>query len=183
MGLPQFDFLVQFIKYPRVIGSITPSSSFLARAMVAPVPWHDAEVVVELGAGTGVFTKYIRGKIKTDSRAYIFEKNALFRKQLARQYPEFAHHADAVQLSSTLHKAGERHADAIISGLPFTVFPKPLTLHIMDEVTRSLKPGGLFITFQFSLHMKKQLQAHFSNVNIQFVPLNILPAFVFICYK
>ncbi|MFD0716534.1 class I SAM-dependent methyltransferase [Paenibacillus sp. GCM10027626] len=183
MSLQKLQFFYQFIKYPRVIGSITPSSIFLAKAMVAPVHWDDAEVIVELGAGTGVFTKCIKQKMKKGSRAYIFEKNLHLSNQLLQQYPAFSHHTRAEHLSSSLYEAGEKYADVIISGLPFTVFPKSLTIQITNEVLKSLKPGGLFITFQFSLNMKKQLQSHFSKVDIKFVPLNIFPAFVFICYK
>jgi phospholipid N-methyltransferase len=183
MILEQIHFFSQFLKYPRMIGSITPSSPFLARAMVAPVPWEDTSVIVELGSGTGIFTQYIQQRRKQDSRVYLFEKNTSLRKQLMAQYPAFSHHSNAEDLSSVLYESGEKFADTILSGLPFTVFPVDLTVQIMDEVMKSLKPGGLFITFQFSLHMKKQLLSRFSQVQIKFVPLNILPAFVYICRK
>lgn len=83
MIYPRLQFLTQFLKYPRTIGSITPSSSFLAKAMVTPVSWEDTEVVVELGAGTGIFTKYIEQNMKPASRAYIFEKNLPLQKNLS----------------------------------------------------------------------------------------------------
>ncbi|MED0668798.1 hypothetical protein P4S95_00990 [Aneurinibacillus aneurinilyticus] len=86
-------------------------------------------------------------------------------------------------MSAVLCETGEKSADVIISGLPFTVFPKELTTQIMNEVIKSLKPGGLFITFQYSLHMKKRLQADFSTIELRFVPFNIPPAFVYICRK
>ncbi|MEZ2736820.1 class I SAM-dependent methyltransferase [Aneurinibacillus aneurinilyticus] len=183
MIYPRLQFLTQFLKYPRTIGSITPSSSFLAKAMVTPVSWEDTEVVVELGAGTGIFTKYIEQNMKPASRAYIFEKNLPLQKKLKQRYPAFSHYTDAKNMSAVLCETGEKSADVIISGLPFTVFPKELTTQIMNEVIKSLKPGGLFITFQYSLHMKKRLQADFSTIELRFVPFNIPPAFVYICRK
>ena len=53
-------FLYKFIKSPKSIGSITPSSTFLAQAMIKPINWNDARAIVELGAGTGIFTRYIQ---------------------------------------------------------------------------------------------------------------------------
>jgi len=50
-------------------------------------------------------------------------------------------------------------------------------------VYHSLKPGGLFIAFQYSQQMKKLLGEHFSIEKIEFVPLNIPPAFVYVCRK
>lgn len=52
-------FLYKFFAKPQRIGSVTPSSSFLTRKMLADLPWDGINTIVELGAGTGVFTKYI----------------------------------------------------------------------------------------------------------------------------
>jgi len=52
-------FLYKFIQKPKEIGSIVPSSSFLTKKMLMNLPWDHIETIVELGAGTGVFTKFI----------------------------------------------------------------------------------------------------------------------------
>jgi len=50
-------FLKKFIDEPKKIGSLTPSSKFLARKMLKNLPWKNFSSVAELGAGTGTFTK------------------------------------------------------------------------------------------------------------------------------
>ena len=49
-------FLTQFIQKPLSTGSLVPSSSYLARTMVQHARLADADVVLEYGPGTGVFT-------------------------------------------------------------------------------------------------------------------------------
>jgi len=73
--------------------------------------------------------------------------------------------------------------DVIISGLPFAVLPQSLRDEILTGVYRALKPNGIFVTFQYSLQMKKQLVKLFDSVDLSFVPLNIPPAFVYRCQK
>src|SRR6185437_14229458 len=49
-------FLNQFRNTPRSIGAIAPSSRQLAEAMIAPIDFKAAKVIVEFGPGTGVMT-------------------------------------------------------------------------------------------------------------------------------
>lgn len=53
----------------------------------------------------------------------------------------------------------------------------------MDQILSSLKEDGLFIAFQYSKQMKKQLEQHFVIERICFVPRNLPPAFVYVCRK
>lgn len=49
-------FLARMLRHPRTVGAVAPSSPALARAMIeAALPLH--EPVLELGAGTGVFSR------------------------------------------------------------------------------------------------------------------------------
>jgi phospholipid N-methyltransferase len=176
-------FLSKFLRSPRSIGSVTPSSRFLAEAMVKPVDWNSARYVAELGAGTGVFTKYIDQLKAPDCKVVVFEQDVSMRQRLEKLYPELYYYHDACDIMSAMNKYGIEQFDYILSGLPFTNFPQELRDTIMDEVDRALKPGGTFIAFQFSLQMKKQLSQRFENVSLEFVPMNVLPAFVYRCRK
>jgi len=73
--------------------------------------------------------------------------------------------------------------DCIFSGLPFFNFESELRKTLVAQIVQALKPGGLFIAFQYSLQMKKILSEHFIIETIPFVPLNIPPAFVYVCRK
>jgi len=52
------DFLAAWVKKPRQTASVVPSSRYLARLMVEHINPDDGRVM-ELGGGTGVFTRAI----------------------------------------------------------------------------------------------------------------------------
>jgi phospholipid N-methyltransferase len=174
-------FFHKFLHSPKTIGSITPSSSFLTKKMMEKIPWNQLDVIVELGAGTGVFTDYISQHKKASTKVVVIEKDSQLRSKLQDTYPTFFFGADAENLAQILKKLNIPQADCIISGLPFANFSPKLRAEIMQAVCQSLKPGGLFIAFQYSLQMKNMLKQHFRHVDICFVPLNIPPAFVYTC--
>ncbi|MBN2909933.1 methyltransferase domain-containing protein [Polycladomyces sp. WAk] len=149
--------------------------------MMKPIDWKHSYVIVELGAGTGALTRYIQRWKKADSHALIFEKDTQLRNRLKTAYPDLLFASDARYLSRELHKHDLGQADCILSGLPFANFSPPLRDRILREVQRSLRPNGLFITFQYTLQMKQHLEQQFPSVEIVFTPWNIPPAFVYIC--
>jgi phospholipid N-methyltransferase len=175
--------LYKFARAPKQIGSVTPSSSFLAKQMVNQVDWNEVSGFAELGAGTGAITKYIAGAKKSHSRGLLFEKDPMLRGQLNVQYADMPCYSDASSIRQAMQKEQIEELDCIFSGLPFFNFPQELRDTIINEVYYSLKPGGLFIAFQYSQQMKKLLGEHFTIEKIEFVPLNIPPAFVYVCRK
>ncbi|MGL5353252.1 MAG: SAM-dependent methyltransferase, partial [Clostridium sp.] len=57
------NFLEEYIKSPRTIGAVAPSSERLAKKMIESINFESAECIVEYGPGTGVFTeKLVRNK-------------------------------------------------------------------------------------------------------------------------
>lgn len=176
-------FLYNFLQAPGQVGSVTPSSNALAKQMMEPIDWEQASTIVELGAGTGIFTKWIEEKKRQDATLIAFEKEDSMRNRLAGRFPGVIFQEDAVALTQVLAEAGLGHADCMISGLPFANFPQPLRDRIMEEVYMALKPGGVFVAFQYSLQMKKQLESVFEQVSVKLVPFNLPPAFVYICRK
>lgn len=179
----RMTFLYNFLQAPGQVGSITPSSNALARQMMEPIDWENASSIVELGAGTGIFTKWIEEKKRKEATLIAFEKEAGMRAQLSARFPGVVFEEDAVQLAQVLAEAQLDHADCIISGLPFANFPQELRDQIMEAVYSALKPGGIFVAFQYSLQMKKQLAATFEQVTVKLVPFNLPPAFVYVCRK
>jgi phospholipid N-methyltransferase len=177
------SFFMKFIESPTQIGSITPSSRFLAQKMLAPIDWESVRFVAELGAGTGAFTKHIQQLKHLHCKVAVFEKDDDLREELQRLYTKLIYFKDAIQLSEKVQFMGMDSLDAVISGLPFALFEEAFRERIIDEVIHSLKPNGIFVAFQYSLQMKKMLSRKFSQVEISFVPLNIPPAFVYVCHK
>lgn len=179
----RLTFFYNFLLAPGQVGSITPSSRALAKQMMKPIDWEKANTIVELGAGTGIFTKWIQEMKRPDATLVSFEKETTMRNRLEPLFPNVLFHEDAVDLGRVLSEAGLGKADCIISGLPFANFPQALRDQIMEQVITTLKPGGVFVAFQYSLQMKKQLLSEFDSVSVKMVPFNVPPAFVYVCHK
>jgi len=176
-------FLYKFLRSPGQIGSVTPSSKFLAKKMIKFVPGNDVTTIAELGAGTGAITKYIQKATRKNTKVLLFETDSYMRKELSRQYPDFPCYPDSCELQSAMHNESIEQLDCIISGLPFAAFPQAMRDKLMEQIIISLKDNGLFIAFQYSLQMKKQLSTHFDIEKIKVVLLNVPPAFVYVCRK
>lgn len=178
-----FLFLNKFLYKPGQIGSVTPSSKYLAKKMVETVPWNEVKSIAELGAGTGAITKQIQSVLRKNTKVLLFEADPYMLKELERQFPAFLSYQNTIELQSALQKEGIDQLDCIICGLPFFNFSQVLRDKLLEQILASLKERGLFIAFQYSQQMKKQLANHFDIEQIKFVPLNVPPAFVYICRK
>lgn len=173
-------FLQRFLASPRTIGSITPSSPALTRAMLENVRWDKIKTVVELGAGTGVFTKAIMKEARASSRLFVFEIDGELRRKLKND-TGLEIYEDATMMRQILTKQGIGKADLIISSIPYAVVPPEITGAVLRALRQCIEPEGLFIAYQYSLQMKKNFQEIFSAVETKFVALNIPPAFVYKC--
>lgn len=178
------DFLVflrRFIAEPGRVGSIIPSSRFLCERMLKSVDWASTDVILELGPGTGAFTQTIYQSLRPNTHYVLVERDSHFRSMLQSRFPDLLIREEATQLRTYLEELNLGNADVIISGLPFANFPPELRAAILEEVQSVLKPGGLFITFQYSLQLQAELQDRFPWVETDFTLLNIPPAFIYTC--
>ncbi|PQP81429.1 phospholipid methyltransferase [Paenibacillus sp. PCH8] len=176
-------FLKSFLRSPKYVGSIIPSSRFLANNMVNQVNWLEVKAVAELGSGTGPITRYIHKQVQGSTKVLLFEMDETMRTNLRTTYPNFSCYPDGAHLVECMKQEKIQQLDCIFSGLPFFNFEPALRDTLVDQVYKALKPGGLFIAFQYSLQMKKILSERFIIEKIQLVPFNIPPAFVYVCRK
>ena len=176
-------FLKRFVKQPRQVGSVTPSSRFLTRAIMSKIKWDDANHVAELGAGTGVFTRSIVRNLKPDGKLFVFELDPTMKNMIENEHPDLTVYDDAAELHRIIVDHGIGQLDYVVSSLPFAVLPQRVTAAVVDAVDKSLKPGGKFIAYQYSLSMKNQFEKLFGDVKMSFVWRNVPPAFVYECTK
>ena len=142
--------LGRFVRNPRTVGAVAPSSRALAAEMVRGLDLSGASCVVELGPGTGVITRAIAQKLGPDAHALAVDIEPEFVAAIARRYPRIeAVCASAVELPALLRARDSFPADHIISGLPFASLPGDITSKILDAISLSLRPGGTFTTFQY----------------------------------
>ncbi len=186
-------FLRQFIRRPRRVGAIAPSSRWLARMMVESGNLKEAAAVAELGPGTGSFTRAILDRIGPSTTFFALELNPEFAARLRRRFPGVAvHTASAEKLPEYLTRHGESAVDCILSGLPWASLPMRVQEGVMTAVVEALRPGGTFATFAY-LHarhlpnarrFRKRLESLFNKVELSpIVWRNLPPAFVYRCRR
>ena len=176
-------FLKRFVKRPRQVGSVIPSSPFLTRAVMSKIKWDDACRVAELGAGTGVFTRAIVSSLKPDAKLLVFEIDPTFKAMIENEHPNLTVYGDATELHRIVDGLGIGQLDYIVSSLPFTVMPPRVTVSILKAVDKCLKPGGKLIAYQYSKQKKHYFEKRFEKISTSFVLCNLPPAFVFECTK
>jgi len=122
-------FLAAFVRRPFDTGAIAPSSTHLARVIVDEMGIEDADTVVELGPGTGVFTKVIQDQLKPGARFLSFEINPDLARTLSARFPGVQVVNDSVEnLAHHLKAAGRHEVDTTISGLPWAAFSPHLRI-------------------------------------------------------
>jgi phosphatidylethanolamine/phosphatidyl-N-methylethanolamine N-methyltransferase len=184
--LPKKSFFQRFLKEKKMVGAISPSSSFLTNKMLENIDFHSAKVFIEIGPGTGVFTKKMLSRMNPESLFLVFELNTEFHQELQTNIVDervVLINDSAEKLEDYLVQYNIPKVDVIISSLPLSNFYQRFTLKILRTFKDCLNESGKFIQFQYSLKQKKELNHVFSNVDISFTLLNIPPAFVYTCSK
>jgi phospholipid N-methyltransferase len=179
-------FFGQFIKSGREIGSVTPSSRFLTKRILAKINFENSKNLVEYGPGTGVFTFEILKKMSSDSKLFVFELNEEMFDLLSRKINDprcILIKDSAEKLPEILAAHNVSEVDYIVSSLPFTYFPKELTKNILQTSYEKLSNKGEFIQFMYTKLFLKKMKAVFKDVRHSYVLLNIPPAHVFVCKK
>jgi phospholipid N-methyltransferase len=85
----------------------------------------------------------------------------------------------AERLAEIVAERGWDGADVVVSGIPYSLLPRPVTVGILRAAARTLRPGGLFVGYQYSPYLRPYLKGAFGNVRYRFVLLNVPPAFVY----
>lgn len=145
--------LARFLRSPRTVGAVAPSSRALARAMVAHLDAGNSPAsarIVELGPGTGSFTSEIVKRLGPDSRFLALDIDPAFVDDIRRRWPQVdCRCASAADLDRLARDAGMWPVDHVISGLPFVSLPPATTRQVLEAIAAALRAGGTFTTFQY----------------------------------
>ncbi len=180
------SFIQQYWREKKMVGAISPSSPFLTEKMLEDIDFNNNNIFVEIGPGTGVFTKHLIKKMNINCKLLVFELNTAFYKELISQINDervIIINDSAEKLENYLSQYQLKKVDVIISSLPLSNFPQRITLKLLRIFQLNLREAGKFIQFQYSLKQKKEIEHVFSKVSISFTALNIPPAFVYSCDK
>jgi phospholipid N-methyltransferase len=173
-----------FIKHPRMLGSLIPSSRFLVNHLLAEVDWSRARVLLEYGPGVGTFTTEILRRMRPDAVLVALETNTDFVRFLkGRLRDDRLHviHGSAADADAALAHLDLSQADYVISGIPYTTMPPDLRDIILHKTHSVLNADGAFLVYQFTRSVLPYLQRVFGSVYQDFEPLNVMPARLFYC--
>jgi phosphatidylethanolamine/phosphatidyl-N-methylethanolamine N-methyltransferase len=154
-------FLSQCATRIRTTGAVMPSGGVLARTMVTAIgPLKPGEVIIELGPGTGVFTREIVNRYPGHPVVAV-EFNEGFVERLRSRMPEVhvvegcaSRTADhLVSLGIAREKVG-----AVISGLPLLSLPSELSNSIFSAIGSVLRPGQRYVQFTYSKRLWRRFQ-------------------------
>jgi phospholipid N-methyltransferase len=146
------EFFIGFLRNPREVGSIIPSSRFLTRRVMRCAEIQAARVIVELGPGTGVLTREILATMRPDAKLVAIELLPDFCEVLRRELPDPRLHVfcgSAADMEKALSNAGEDRADVVLSGIPFSTMEKGEGRETLNASKRVLRTGGRFVAYQF----------------------------------
>ncbi len=173
-------FLRESLRDLKTVGTVTRSSPALCKGVIKPVDFVQARHLVELGAGDGVITKHILKAMHPEARLMAFEVNPKFCDELRRLDDKrlIVVEDSAERLSDYLTANDFAELDAVVSAIPFVSLPKTLADTIVRLCRDALRVGGPFCQVHYSLVRKKVYEGIFGNVKVDFIAMNVPPAFV-----
>lgn len=178
---PQAVFLRSFLAHPRQVGAILPTSARAVSAMLDMADLPAAELVVELGAGTGSHTAQVLDRLPRTSRLVSFEIDPALAAAVSDRLADprlTVHAASAEDLERYL--AGDR-PQVIVSALPFTSLPRGVGRSILQTAAKVLAPEGTLLVLQYSPLIAPELHRLFGRVQRKISLPNVPPAVLYAC--
>lgn len=146
----KFFFLKQYLRNPFGTGGVAPSGRRLARLMVVKLAPQPSEIIVELGPGTGAFTRELLAQGVEPADLILVEFNKEFVKYLRREFPNLRIvEGPAQDLPQLLKGLGQASVKKIISGIPLRSMKPKECRQIAKSVAAVLEPGGIFVQFSY----------------------------------
>jgi len=141
-------FFRSWMSNPLRVASVAPSGESLARLITKEIAPMDGPVI-ELGPGTGVFTRALLARGVAQSDLTLIEYGPEFVPGLQRRFPEArVLQMDAAKLAQS-HIFDGDEVGAVISGLPLlSMSPRKVTA-ILGGAFTYIRPGGAFYQFTY----------------------------------
>jgi len=168
-------------------GLIVDSSSFLVNAMIRHIDFDRPIKVLEIGSGRGAFTSQLLQRLNPQSHLDICEIKQEYNpyiESLITQHPD-----KSVQLHNccvTTLLSRPDYYDFVLSSLPLKNFEdsdseNAFLNQIIQGVQHSLVENGTYLQYQYFRSNQKDIERIFGKAmdEVSFIPLNILPAFVY----
>ncbi len=145
-------FIRQWLRNPLSVAAVAPSSRQLAGRMVSELP-EETRRVIELGGGTGVFTRAILDSGVTPDNLLILELNEelarLLRERFDQSHVVCGDARELVRLATQSGYLDDGLADAVISGLGLLSMTRQTQREILQAAFDSMRPDGRMVQFTY----------------------------------
>jgi phospholipid N-methyltransferase len=175
---PAGVFFQGFLEHPKMVGSIIPSSRSTIAKMLAPVKWDECKLFVEYGPGVGTFCRPVLDRLPRGGELIVIDTNPLYIDYLKHTIGDSRFHpvlGSAEDVEAIVRSLGHEHADYVLSGLPFSTLPEGVGPAIAAATHRVIRPGGAFLTYQFSANARDLTARYFDRVDTGMTWFNIPP--------
>lgn len=138
----ELKFFQGWVRRPKAVGSIIPTSGFTAREMASVIDPASALPVLEIGPGTGVITRAILARGIRPENLYAVEYSPEFVRHLRRLYPGVnVIEGDAFNLAAALGDRRDMIFDSVVSGVPLLNFPVARRVAYLESLLDRLPAG------------------------------------------
>lgn len=141
-------FFRSWLANPLQVAAVAPSGKALAELMTREIS-PETGLVLELGPGTGAFTRALLGRGVREEDLTLIEYGEEFAGMLEDRFPQArVMRMDAADLTRQRLFKGQS-VGAVVSGLPLLSMPKRKVMYILAGAFECLRPGGAFYQFTY----------------------------------
>jgi phosphatidylethanolamine/phosphatidyl-N-methylethanolamine N-methyltransferase len=141
-------FLRSWVADPLRVAAVAPSGDSLSSLMTKEIRPSDG-LVLELGAGTGAFTRALLARGIREGDLTIIEYGSDFARILRQRFPEArVLRMNAAQLANHDLFPGAT-VGAVVSGLPLLSMSPRKVMSILSGAFNYVRPGGSFYQFTY----------------------------------
>jgi phosphatidylethanolamine/phosphatidyl-N-methylethanolamine N-methyltransferase len=172
-------FFRRWMANPLQMGSIIPSSPALCRRVAAQVRRAPDEIVLELGAGTGVISRALLDSGLSPDRLFVCEIVPDMAAHLRRVLPG-VHiiEGDARALPDLLPAQHHGRVGTVVCGIPLVLLPVPEQRRFIDAI-EAVAPGRGFLHYSYCATSPLPSRKHSLSARREaWTPLNFPPASV-----
>lgn len=179
-------FAKAWLRSPLKVGAVVPSGAVLARAITSDINGSTGSVL-ELGPGTGVFTRALLAKGVAAEDLTLLEYDPKLAKLLCSRFPDVRVVSACATKLDSLGLYGEKGIGAIVSGLPLLSMPHGTIQRILEGAFSQLSENGSIYQFTYRplcpVPRKVMRALDLQSVCTSFSMRNLPPAWVFAIRK
>ena len=139
-----------YLRHPLQLGALFPSGAALGSLMVQHINPDAHGHVLELGPGTGPFTRALVQRGIPEEKLVLLEQSPEFSELLRNSFPRATVICgDAKDVVAILEPLGITEFDEIVSGVPLNAMGSELRRIMCSESFKLLKSGGSFVQVSY----------------------------------